>query len=316
MKKRWRERIPQVTRTRAESAGAPGRTWLAQLDDLVEHLEARWNVRMDRALPGGSESLVADVEMADGGRAIAKIGLPTSANLATEAAVLRLADGRGYARLLAEAADCNAVLLERLGERLSAVATKTDASVEAQIRTLCATLRAAWIPLDESRGFMTGADKARWLADFIDRNWSKFGRPCPRETVHTALDFIAERAAAYDPATSVLVHGDAHADNTLQDPEAAGGYRFVDPDGLCAEPACDLAVPMREWSRELLHGDTARLGRQRCALLALLTGADERAIWQWGFIERVSTGLALLELGLREEAADSLAVATAFTSAF
>ncbi|HEY6739760.1 MAG TPA: hypothetical protein VI076_13025 [Actinopolymorphaceae bacterium] len=35
-------------------------------------------------------------------------------------------------------------------------------------------------------------------------------------------------------------------------------YRFIDPDGLFAERAYDLAIPMREWSRELLAGDTVR----------------------------------------------------------
>jgi hypothetical protein len=42
----------------------------------------------------------------------------------------------------------------------------------------------------------------------------------------------------------------------------------VDPDGLLAEPAYDLATPMREWNRELLDGDAARLGCERCAHLS------------------------------------------------
>jgi hypothetical protein len=42
----------------------------------------------------------------------------------------------------------------------------------------------------------------------------------------------------------------------------------VDPDGLLAEPAYDLAIPKREWNRELLDGDAARLGCERCAHLS------------------------------------------------
>ena len=66
----------------------------------------------------------------------------------------------------------------------------------------------------------------------------------------------------------------------------------MDPDGLVAEPAYDLAIPMIEWSRELLDGDATRLGRERC-----LTGVDARGIWEWGFVERVSTGLLAIQVG-------------------
>lgn len=43
------------------------------------------------------------------------------------------------------------------------------------------------------------------------------------------------------------------------------------PDGLIAERAYDLAIPMREWRADLLAGDSARLGRVRCQPLAALT---------------------------------------------
>jgi streptomycin 6-kinase len=43
--------------------------------------------------------------------------------------------------------------------------------------------------------------------------------------------------------------------------------------------------------------------------VAELTGVDTRAIWQWAFAERVSTGLFLLRLGHNQEARTYLAVA-------
>ena len=66
---------------------------------------------------------------------------------------------------------------------------------------------------------------------------------------------------------------------------------------------------MRDWSHELLSGDALRLGQARCAFLSELTGVDERAIWQWGFVERVSTGLLLLQLGMEQAGSETLAVA-------
>ena len=73
-----------------------------------------------------------------------------------------------------------------------------------------------------------------------------------------------------------------------------GQFKFVDPEGLLSEPAHDLSVAMREYNRPLLAGDTAQLTRQRSELLATWCEVDPEPVWQWGFIERVSTGLANL----------------------
>ena len=49
---------------------------------------------------------------------------------------------------------------------------------------------------------------------------------------------------------------------------------------------------MREYNRPLLEGDTKRLVWERAETLAGLCDVDPDPVWQWGFIERVSTGLA------------------------
>jgi streptomycin 6-kinase len=65
---------------------------------------------------------------------------------------------------------------------------------------------------------------------------------------------------------------------------------------------------MREYQPELLAGDVRKLLPARARRLSRLTGVDEHAIWQWGFIERVSTGLYALTLGY-ELGAEFLTVA-------
>ena len=294
---------------RARAAGDEGLRWLRGLDDRVADLERAWRMRVGAICAGGSEALVAEASLEDGRAAILKIGFPDAADITREAEVLKWAAGRGYADLIAHDGARRAMLLERLGARLSGVVR----DVETQIRVICRTLRDAWLPLDASLGLTTGAEKARWLRGFITDRWQRLGRPCDRGTIERAIAFTEEREAAFDAARSVLVHGDAHADNTLLagDAEDPGSIRckLIDPDGLLAEKACDLAVPMRDWSAELLAGPTARLAQERCALLARLTDAGERAIWQWGFVERVSTGLTMLEIGLKADGLECLAVA-------
>jgi streptomycin 6-kinase len=43
-----------------------------------------------------------------------------------------------------------------------------------------------------------------------------------------------------------------------------------------------------------------------------MTGVPADAIWEWGFIERVSTGLYLLQLGVEDEGRAMLSVAEAW----
>ncbi len=71
---------------------------------------------------------------------------------------------------------------------------------------------------------------------------------------------------------------------------------------------------MREWIDELI-ADPVRLGRERCAYLSHLTGADRQAIWQWGFIQAMSTGLLLIRVGQKQAGLQMLKVAEAWTKA-
>jgi streptomycin 6-kinase len=68
---------------------------------------------------------------------------------------------------------------------------------------------------------------------------------------------------------------------------------------------------MRDWSTVLLAAsDPRRAAEARCRLLSHLTSVPTGPIWEWGFVERVSTGLLLLSVG-DEEAREVLAVAEA-----
>ena len=89
---------------------------------------------------------------------------------------------------------------------------------------------------------------------------------------------------------------------------------MIDPDGLRAEAAYDLGVLLREWD-EVLAADPLGVGRRRCERLAELSGLDATAIWQWAFVERVSTGLACLDIGMSEEGRNMLRVADVWAAA-
>jgi streptomycin 6-kinase len=288
--------VPEVVRNKALAAGAG--QWLDDLPALVAALEADWSITVGRPLSGGTEAFVAEATQADGTPAVLKLLVPRGDDsAANEITVLRLTDGEGCARLFNDDAGRGAMLLERLGRSLFDLALPMDQRLE----ILCATASRVWRPAPDC-GLPTGADKGRWLADFIPKTWEALDHPCSARAVDHAVACAQRRIDAHDDERAVLVHGDVHQWNTI---EAEHGFKLVDPDGLLAEAEYDMGILMREDPLEFEPGHE----RERAGWLANRTGLDAGAIWEWGVIERVSTGLICVQVGLQSEASQMLAVA-------
>ena len=264
-------------------AGAKGGDrWLADLPATIAALERRWGITVGERLPGGTSSYVAAAVTATGEPAVVKISVPV-VDFEREVRTLRVAAGRGYVRLLAADLDHNAALLEPLGGPL----TRSGLPPEGQLAVIADLLPLAWtVP----RGDLVPTDKAADLVEFVGSlRSSAVGSSA---VVDEALRCAERRSAAFDPDRCVVVHGDAAAANVLRRP--GDGWVFVDPDGFVGDPAYDRGVAVRDWCAELLAAaDPRTLLRSYCVLL----GGDPDATWDWGFLERVSTGLYLASLG-------------------
>jgi streptomycin 6-kinase len=303
--------VPERLMTSVRALGPAGSRWLEDLPGILASLAADWSITYGRPLDGGNAAYVIEAVTADGRPVIAKLALPAGvdgfAPFEQELETLRLADGDPYAELIRHDGSRRSLLLERLGPPLASLGWPSAR----QLTTVASTLARGWRPVPAGR-LPTGAAKAEWLAGFVARQWADLGRPCSQAAADKAVSYAAERAAAFDPQRAVLIHGDAHAGNLLLKPDPADGgtsFRLIDPEGLLSEPAHDLGVALRDRNEELLVGDTAARAIQRCRQAARLTGVNGEAIWQWAFIERVSTGLFLYRLGHRQEARPYLAVA-------
>jgi streptomycin 6-kinase len=231
----------------------------------------------------------------DGTPAVLKLLVPRSRDAARhEIAVLRLAGGEGCVRLLRADESRGALLLERLGPSMRDLRLPFPQRLD----LLCDTALRLWRPASDA-GLPTGAEKGRWLIERITTLWQELDRPCTERAVDHAVACAERRIAAHADERSVLVHGDVHQWNALQ---ADGGFKLVDPDGLLAEPEYDLGILMREDPVELLDGDP----RERARHLAARTGLDAAVIWEWGVVERVSTGLLGVQVGLQPVAGEML----------
>lgn len=283
-------RLQPLTKARLASLGDRGTEWAAALPGLLTALECDWGLRLGDSLPGGSNSYVLRATTAGGAPAVLKVALDDT-GLADQVRVLEAADGRGYARLLRCDLDRQALLLEELGAPLDS----SGLPARQQLEVLADALAIAWQPARQSR-IRAEQDKALGLADLISDHWERLGGPCSIEVRDQALRYAAELADP--PADSlVIVHGDPHPGNALAAPGsgvgAGSGYRFVDPDGFVADRAYDLGVTIRDFSPAVLREGRPLVESYAC-LLADRTGVPAERIWQWAFVERVSTGLYVL----------------------
>ena len=282
--------VPELVRQRATSNGSAGQRWLDELPELVASLAGRWGLDLGPPFRGGTASYVCVATDHSGQECVLKVAMPLDMEereaFNRSVLVHQLAAGQGCALLYEFDESAPAMLLERLGRNLA----ELDLPLVGVLETISTTLQTFWRPLPDDCGLPTAVDKAQWQAGYIASSWEELGRPCSRDVVDRALDYCEQRAAAFDPTQAILVHGDAHGWNTVE--AGAGTFKFVDPEGVRSEAAHDLSVPMREYNGPLLEGDTRRLAWERAEMLAERCNVDADAVWQWGFIERVSTGLA------------------------
>jgi streptomycin 6-kinase len=290
--------------------GSSGTAWLGMLSELLASLEADWGIRVGLALDGGNAAYVAEALTREGRAVVVKVALPPGvegfAPFRQGLEALEVAGGEPYVELIRHDEQRRAVLLERLGRPLGALGWP----IADQLTATALLLVRGWRPVNSDR-LARGDAKAAWLAQAIATDWHELGGPRSKAAVEQALAYAAEREGSFDADRAVLVHGDAHPYNLL---EMIGGggetsFRLIDPEGLWSEPAHDLGVAVRGWNEELLVGDTINAAIGRCQQVAQLTGVEPHAIWQWSFVERVSSGLFLLRLGHEQEATAFLTVA-------
>lgn len=290
------DRVPEIVRKKALAVGAA--SWLDELPALVAELEREWAVTIGRPFAGGTEAFVAEATQADGTLAVMKLLIPRDGNAArNEITTLRLTQGKGCVKLLRDDVARGAMLLERLGVSLYELRLPLAERHE----VLCAAAESVWRPAPDC-GLPTGAEKGRWLVESITRSWEELDRPCSARAIDHAIACSARRIAAHDDERAVLVHGDIHQWNALQ---TEHGFKLVDPDGLLAEAEYDMGILMREDPLELFEGDA----HARARSLAARTGLDATAIFEWGVIERVSTGLLCTRIELQPVGRQMLALA-------
>ena len=301
--------VPPMVAGKAATAGEVGRKWLAELDSIVASLEKQWKIRVGEPMNGGSRAFVANVTGEDGAEYVLKVELPDNSEEEYLCGIhaLRIADGHGYGKLYACDVSKRACLLERLGGTLKS----SGLPAERQMQIICEALLDTWrMPVSDAK-LNDGEGSVGWFCDFIGSTWEMLQQPCSRKVIDQAMRFLEHRKAVLCRDDFVLLHGDAHNNNTLQVLSDGQKYKLIDPEGLFYEKAYDLGVLMREWPDEYM-AEPMRLGRERSEYLSRLTGVPAQDIWEWGFLQMVSTSLILLQIGEEPLGRQMLGIAEAW----
>ena len=235
--------------------------------------------------------------------AVLKVGIEVLPWPTAQIPTLLAANGRGYVRVLEYDESLGAVLLEQLGP-----SAEVDGHPPVHQATMIAeVLSEAWrVPVEVGPPRF---DKAQTLMELTER----LATPEDRSRWGIALDRAAlwagELSTSADPGRDVLCHGDPHPGNLLRSISRTPTtpYVFIDPDGIRCEPEYDIGVVLRGWAANVLAANEPRefLAGIRDTVCEI-TGADAERAWKWGFLERVTTGLVVRQMGEVSEAEEYL----------
>lgn len=260
---------------------------LERLPRAIEECTEMWQLELGDPFPqpalGGGVGFVAPAVLADGTAAVLKINFP-DAESEHEADALRLVDGAGAVRLLADDPGRRALLLERLepGRKLWELADEDEAN-----RIAAGVLRRFWRTAPAAQPFDLLADRARAWAETIPAYHRSLERPFEAELADEAARRADELAASVDE--EFLLHQDFHGGNVL---ESRRGWLAIDPKPVVGDRAFDTASLLRDRRPELLRDPApARRIARRLDQLSAELALDRERMRTWGIVHAVAWGM-------------------------
>ncbi|MBL3285281.1 Aminoglycoside/hydroxyurea antibiotic resistance kinase family protein [Rickettsiales endosymbiont of Paramecium tredecaurelia] len=258
--------------------GEKGKAWLDELPKLVSATSSKLDLRDLQEVTNLTYNYVLSGFQSDN-PIILKLGLDNEA-LAREAFALKCFTGCGAVTVLSE--DDGMLLLERAVPGTSLqdyFPTKKKESIEIAFGVIKKLHQAN---ITTTHNFPHIKD---WLAA-LDEEWN-----IPNDYLQKARQLRDELLQTSKP--DVLLHGDLHHDNILQNGE---DWLVIDPKGVIGEPAYEVAAFIRNPIPELLnHADAPNIIHNRVTRFAELLGIPAKRIHDWCFVQAVLAWVWALE---------------------
>lgn len=260
--------------------GKPGKEWLSHLPDTTQNFAKKWQLSNLKPLDNLSYHYVLS-GLRNNQPIILKLGLDIGA-LQRECTALTVFSGYGAVGVLANSD--GALLLEHAlpGFSLKSYFPGHDMGA---IQVVCDVIKKLHqAPLPQEGLF---PNIRNWLIA-IDKEW-----PIPANYLAKARHLRDHLLATM--AKPVLLHGDLHHDNILQN---GAEWVAIDPHGVVGEPAYEVASFIRNPVPELLREkDAADIITKRIISFAKMLDFDAGRIHDWCFVQAVLSWIWSLEDG-------------------
>lgn len=286
------ELFPPTLPLRETVGGTPcGRSWLDRLPGLVAELAARWSLRLETPFHGGSCSWVAPAHLPDGSPVVLKISWPHR-EAAGEAEALRLWDGDRAVRLLREAPEQHALLLERCdpGHPLGSA---QHLSAEQQLLIAAEILHTLWrIPVPAQTNLEQLSDVTAEWADLVQTRMQRLAPGFDPGLVAHGVELLRELPTS--TCRTVVVHGDFNPGNIVA---SRRGWLAIDAKPMIGDPDYDPWPMLELIDDPFRHANPQAILAHRFALFADALGTDARRLQAWGIARRVETALDVAATG-------------------
>lgn len=259
--------------------GSSGEEWLQRLPKFVSEIAATYGLSDLIPISNLSYHYVMS-GFQDKQSIILKLGLDAD-ELRQEVVALKAFAGFGAVKIIIQ--EDGLLLLERAmpGNSLKSYFPSNDNEA---IRIAASVMRKLHLaPIAQENHFPHLKD---WLSD-LDQDWN-----IPANYLQKARQLRDDLLVT--AATSVLLHGDLHHDNILQNGD---DWVVIDPKGVIGEPAYEVAAFIRNPIPELLSLDALRIISNRITLFSTALTLPRQRILDWCFVQAVLAWTWSLEDG-------------------
>lgn len=261
--------------------GKTGKAWLDELPKLVEKTASKLGLYHLKPVSNLSYNYVMSGVQGNA-PIILKLGLDRKA-LAREALALKRFAGRHAINVIAE--DEGLLLLERAtpGTSLKSYFPNKDGEAIQIVCNVMKKLHSANIP--EHHNFPHAKD---WLST-LDKKWDL--PACYLQKARKLRDHLLRNACP-----DVLLHGDLHHDNILQNSD---GWVVIDPKGVIGEATYEAAAFIRNPISSLINQENVtHIIQNRMTKFASYLDAPLAKIANWCFVQTVLSWIWNIEDGL------------------
>jgi streptomycin 6-kinase len=257
--------------------GKQGADWLARIPAIISECEQKWDIRVQEPF-ALSYNYVAPAELSDGSLAVLKIGFPGDKEFKTEIDALELFNGEGVCKLLKADRVNSAMLIEKITPGIPLSSLHNDDEATKVLGTVITRIHK---PLPEQHRFITIEEWTTAIPEYLTKHKSSKG-PLPAMLVDKAKELFKHLITT--STESVLVHGDLHHDNVLL--SAYRGWLAIDPKGVAAEPAYEVAAMIRNPYERLKNiKDLEPMLNRRIAILSEMLEFKRQRILDWCFAQ-------------------------------